>query len=46
MENANKEYERSKLAWQVSLDEERDSNQSLKKENDNLKQEILMLKSQ
>ena len=46
VENANKEYERSKLAWQERLDEERDSKQSLKIENDNLKQQIQMLKNQ
>ena len=46
VENANKEYERSKLAWQERLDEERDSKQSLKIENDNLKQEIQILKNQ
>jgi len=46
MENANKEYERSKLAWQERLDEERDSKQSLKIENDTLKQRIQMLQNQ
>ena len=46
VENADKEYERSKLAWQESLDQERESKQSMKIENDNLKQQILMLKNQ
>ena len=46
VENANKEYERSKLAWQERLDEERDSKQSLKIENDTLKQRIQMLQNQ
>ena len=41
-----KEYDRSKQAWQQSLDEERSSNQALKKEIDDLKQKIQILSAQ
>ena len=53
LENANqsaqenaKEYDRSKQAWQQSLDEERDSNQALKNQIENLKQQIQIFSAQ
>ena len=53
LENANqsaqenaKEYDRSKQAWQQSLDEERDSNEALKNQIENLKQQIQIFSAQ